>query len=357
MSCSICEAVIPEGEVYYVKRVSDNSLVDLVEGVEHNGIVCQECYEEANTCEGCNSRFVEDDGRTDSDGDFWCDSCYDNHFSTCSYCSREVWMDDTSYDDGYLCDSCSNEHYFFCSCCDEHTHNDAGFDTVDGLVCSSCHDSNYRHCTSCCDTVHNENWCHGCDHCERCCTCDTAEDLRDADENSVCGEVPECGTPIYYDRANRTQPYSSVYGGSPEPPRAYPDNQNCSPDEPVPTAPSPRYCNESARAEPIIERPLGSTGMPALIQTLDNSAFTLNDTNIKAVLGMLDKSKKLKVGDITGRHCTANDSYFQLSRIVAEVGKIKKPRYFYGVRSNEYDIVLNHSTRAVVDKLNSLGLT
>ena len=365
MECSIRNELFSDDATYYVKRIPDNALVDPVEDVEHNGIVCQECYEEEHRCEGCSNKFVEDDGRTDSGGEFWCHDCYGSHFSTCSYCEREVWMDDTFYDDGYVCDNCSDEHYFLCNCCDEYTHNDTGHDTVDGRVCSSCYDNGYTTC-SCGDTIHNEDWCYACGHCERCCTCDSPEDLGDADDDSTSyqarsatciDEVTEDVPPSYHD-----------YARPPEPIRA---NQNCSLDVPEDVPPSyhdyarppePIRANQNCSLdvpEPLRAQPVGgtSTGMPALIQTLDNSAFTLNDTNIKAVLGMLDKSKKLKVGDITGRHCTANDSYFQLPRMVAEVGKVKKPRYFYGVRSNEYDIVLNHSTRDIVDKLTGLGLT
>lgn len=288
-------------------------------------------------CQSCRGEFDADEGRLGSEGEFYCQDCYVNHFSTCSYCEREVWMDDTFYDDGYICDSCSDEHYFSCGCCDERTHNDAGHETVDYTVCSSCYDEHYRHC-SCGDVIHNDAWCHTCDHCHDCCTCT-------CDASNECEEVPEeeeivpaaCNPYPQY----AAQPVEAIPAPSPyydEPIRAQ------GPVDPEPT---------DERARPVG----GSTGMPALIQRLDNSAFTLNDTNIKAVLGMLDKSKKLKVGDITGRHCTANGSYFQLERMVAEVGKVKKPRYFYGVRSNEYDVVLNHSTRAIVDKLNSLGLT
>lgn len=344
MECSICNEAFPDDAVYHVRRLHDHTLVDPpVEGVEHSGIVCQECYEDSHVCGGCNNRFVEDDGRTDSDSDFWCDSCYDNHFSTCSYCEREVWMDDTFYDDGYVCDSCSDEHYFSCNCCDENTHHAVEHDTLDGLVCSSCYDSNYRHC-SCGDTIHNADWCHACDHCERCCTCASPEDLRDADEacNHPHDELVEEDSISYRGRMveDVSPSYYSYTGRVPEPLRA---NQDCSPDIP----------------EPIRAQPLGgaSTGMPALIQTLDNSAFTLNDTNIKVVLGMLDKSKKLKVSNITGRHCTANGSYFQLERIVAEIGKVKKPRHFYGVQSNEYDVILHTSQGQVTRKLDELGLT
>lgn len=324
MDCSLCNETIPDDIPYYVRRMPDNSLVDPpVEGVEHNGIVCQECYDEANICEGCSGTFVEDDGRTDSRGEFWCDSCYDNHFSTCIYCEREVWMDDTPYDEGYVCDSCYTEHYFSCNCCDEYTHNDAAHDTEDGLVCSCCRDTEYNIC-NCGDIVHTGHWCNSCDNCGRCCTC----------SDTSCEEVRE--EPIVqYDVGIRAQPFPSIG----EPIRA---NQNC---ESVP--------------EPIIPRSVGgtSTGMPALIQTLDNTAFRLCDENIEAVLGMLDKAKKITVDDITGRYCTANGSYFKLERIVAEVGKVSKPRYFYGLRSNKYDVVISHSTSGIISKLTSLGLT
>ncbi len=286
-------------------------------------------------CSICSEDFDEEDGRLDSEGEFYCDECYAAHFSTCTYCERVVWMDDTFYDDGYVCDSCSDEHYFSCNCCDENTHNDTGHDTEDGRVCSSCYDNSYHTCR-CGGTVHNEDWCYDCGTCEGCCTCADCEAVEEEEVPGPCTTVPSQPVDTYESVGLPVQERSrSMYD-------------------------SPAVMNHSpiSELEPIRVRVGGSsTGMPALIQRLDNSAFTLNDTNIKAVLGMLDKSKKLKVDDITGRHCTANDSYFQLTRIVAEIGKVKKPRHFYGVRSNECDIVLNHSTRDIIEKLTSLGLT
>ena len=300
-------------------------------------------------CEQCRGEFDEDEGRV-SEGEFYCQACYDESFSVCRYCGGEVWCEETFYDEGYVCGSCYTEHYFSCGCCGEDTLCGDGHETVDYTVCSSCYDEYYRPC-SCGDIIHNNAWCHTCGHCHDCCTCDQCDASDECDEVPEDGECIEAMPPPIIAYAGQSVP-SNNYGvtcegaiPAPSPYYDEPIRERGTDDEAVPP-----------RREPA--RPVGgSTSMPALIQTLDNSAFTLNDTNIKAVLGMLDKSKKLKVDDITGRHCTANDSYFQLPRIVAEIGKVKKPRYFYGVRSNEYDIVLNHSSCAIVGELNSLGLT
>lgn len=281
-------------------------------------------------CQECRREFTEDEGRLDSDGEFYCTDCYNEQFSTCSYCSNEVYCEEAFYDEGYVCNSCCTEHYRACGCCGELTHHESLHESVDGRICGSCHTDRYHDC-GCGATVHNDDWCYDCETCGGCCNCGCEESEE---------PVPEQCNPY---------PDPDSYAGQSVPLNSYNDRLSRA----VP--PSPYNYDSPVRSQPSLGG--SSTGMPALIQRLDNSAFTLNDTNIKTVLGMLDKSKKLKVGDITGRHCTANDSYFQLSRIVAEVGKVKKPMYFYGVRSNEYDVVLNHSTRAIVDKLNSLGLT
>lgn len=283
MQCAICERVIPEDAPSYTKS-SGGELVDYIEGDAHDGLICHSCYEAALTCEGCSGIFTADDGREDNtDAEFWCHECYSEKFSACTYCDREVWIDDTFYHDGYVCDSCNDEHCFSCNGCGENTHNDDGYRTVDGTVCFDCYDNHYNSC-ECGDAVADSDWCGSCGSCTDCCSC-----------------VPQ---------AEQNRPIRSTTAGG-----------------------------------------------PALIQTLDNSAFILRDENIEAVLGMLDKSKKITVGDVTGRYCTADSSYFKLERVVAEVGKVSNPKYLYGVRSNKYDVILSCSTPDITSALTRLGLT
>lgn len=292
-------------------------------------------------CDGCNQEFNEDEGRVDSGGTFYCTTCYNEEYGSCTYCDAEVRCDNAFFDEGYVCDNCRDSNYTSCACCSDLTYTHSMHDTNDGKVCGVCYNDNYYTCNDCNDVVHSEDWCYDCGSCADCCSC-----------GDCCAEVSEEYPPTPADTVGGfgsipqpLQAYSDVYSNN-----AYPNNPITQHDVGVRVSPS----------EPILtSRPVrgASTGMPALIQTLDNTAFRLCDENIESVLGMLDKTKKITVGDITGRYCTANGSYFKLERIVAEVGKVSKPRYFYGLRSNKYDIVLGHSTRAIVNELTSLGLT
>ena len=96
---------------------------------------------------------------------------------------------------------------------------------------------------------------------------------------------------------------------------------------------------------------------PVLISSLDKSAFILTDENVEAVLGILDKSKRLTATSVTGHYCTGKNEYLHLSKLITEIGKVKYPRYLYGVRSNEYDVILHQSSAVITDRLSELGLT
>lgn len=280
-------------------------------------------------CENCREEFDEVDGRRDGHDDFYCASCYGDLFNTCHNCDCEVFMEDAFYVSGdYYCDGCFSRLFFMCTCCNEEIPNDEARDSVDGDICGDCYTTHYRSC-SCGDTVYRDSWCDECNCCGGCCEC--TECCNEA-QSEPCYPTPPAPQHEPLTAYGSTSPYGAL-------PTSIPYGQP----HPVP--------QESPA--------LRGGSMPAIIQSLDNEAFKLCDENITTVLGILDKSKKLKVLDVTGRRCTSNDSYYKLSEIVTAVGKVKKPRYVYGVRSNECDVVIHGAERerAITNKLSTLGLT
>lgn len=78
-----------------------------------DGDSCQCCH--------CNERLDEDDARADSDGNYWCDDCYNENFSYCVWCEESVPNDETATaylndrrgnaEEICVCEDCRRRHF------------------------------------------------------------------------------------------------------------------------------------------------------------------------------------------------------------------------------------------------------
>jgi len=138
-----------------------------------NGLECCSCGDPLDP-EG------EDEDRAyEVDGDWYCQGCYDEHFTSCEHCGDAINLDDGDYvsgdngiwcndcgtycpacQDGYctagrhpvefhevvdsrgddisICDSCFEADYFSCSECDENHPRDEAYDFNGDSVCGDC---------------------------------------------------------------------------------------------------------------------------------------------------------------------------------------------------------------------------
>ena len=270
-------------------------------------------------CTHCEEEFEADsDGRYNTDGDWYCTDCYDDKYTTCDSCGCEVVSDDAfEYEAEYFCEECEDSQFFTCSHCGDREHLGDGTTIRNGdRVCEECDGRYYTLCDCCDEVVPDGDWCSNCETCDECCTCHYCEDCDTHTDDCTCEEPgPEIATPCVPLRA-----------------------------------PSP----------PVVSPFRDSGGSPvALIERLDNSKFELLPSNVTKVLGMLDKDGTLRASGIMGRPCTGDSSYYRIGDIISEVGKVADPIYIYGVRSNEYDIVISTASQndTVDSKLRSLGLS
>lgn len=179
---------------------------------------CAECGHEFDeddepyTCEGCHATLCEDCGRTDDHGDRYCESCYDDRYTTCYQCSGELYREGefTYYSPGgdAYCARCYYENYEVCAYCGEvGDPSDMEYDPEGSeKYCHSCWDDRYTTCIICDANVHREDvrwnsdgepvcgdcqsevW-HTCDECGE----ETEEDLEYDEESGqdVCGDCAE----------------------------------------------------------------------------------------------------------------------------------------------------------------------
>ena len=285
-------------------------------------------------CTCCEEEFEDvSDGRENDAGAWYCDDCYDDRYEQCDGCQCEVVSAAVFSDDGeYYCDGCVDTYYFTCSHCgDRESVDDATVIFNGSRICEGCRIGTYSFCDCCSDWVHDSNWCSDCETCDECCRCDYCGDCGEHSDNCMCHMCEDCDE----------------------------HNEDCTCEEPdlvpivVPIAPPPTV-------SPFRD----NGGSPvSLIERLDNSKFELLPANVDKVLGMLGNKGKLSSIDILGSLCTGDGGYYLLADIIRDVGKVAAPKYLYGVRSKEYDIVISREgtsdvlNATTIRKLSSLGLT
>ena len=130
---------------------------------------CEECY---TTCCDCDEPVLRDERKT-SNGDDYCESCYDERFTTCTGCEREIEKDDCKSSDSgeYYCQNCYDERFTTCTHCDCEIDRDECSASNNGDdYCESCHDDIFTHCENCgCELVRGDaDYYNDYPYCRRC---------------------------------------------------------------------------------------------------------------------------------------------------------------------------------------------
>lgn len=102
---------------------------------------CRDCV---SYCERCGEYHRSESYYIESEDRHVCEWCYQEHYSYCEDCHRDVDYEDGIYVESvgrFVCDDCIDEHYTRCSVCDEYFPNDEVTENEDGeWVCENCHE-------------------------------------------------------------------------------------------------------------------------------------------------------------------------------------------------------------------------
>lgn len=102
---------------------------------------CESCYDDTfTTCEHCHCEISRDDANSNEDGNDYCSDCYHDLYATCEHCGCEVTRDESPCSDNgeYYCDSCYSDRYTTCDACDCELSRDDAVYVRDGVYCESC---------------------------------------------------------------------------------------------------------------------------------------------------------------------------------------------------------------------------
>lgn len=109
--------------------------------------ICESCRENYCTCEACDTVIHSDDMLFGDDSCF-CQSCYEERFSSCDHCSEGV-LTTSAYTDSNgtcLCQRCYENHdYNTCQSCDAITRDCSYCESCDVYVCSDCYSEHRNH--------------------------------------------------------------------------------------------------------------------------------------------------------------------------------------------------------------------
>jgi hypothetical protein len=149
------------------------------------------CQEYLFKCTECGKKYEYDANHTWSE-DAYYNACSDKCIDLltddadrveCHECSYRIHHDNAFHAQGeYYCESCYNDRFFYCDCCDEDCHQDDAVEVVNGrhtqTVCSDCAGERYIECEECGRRHENDSMAEttpGTFYCERCAPKCTAE--------------------------------------------------------------------------------------------------------------------------------------------------------------------------------------
>ena len=101
---------------------------------------CRDCV---NYCECCNEYHRSERYYIPSEGIYVCESCFDEYYTYCERCGRNVDRDDTTYVESEgepICDRCLERHYFQCDECGEYFRNENRNQLCGRHLCDDCYD-------------------------------------------------------------------------------------------------------------------------------------------------------------------------------------------------------------------------
>ena len=77
---------------------------------------------------------------------------------TCYCCGNEIDIDEANVVEGeYVCDSCYDEETFECDCCGDRTFNRNRVSDGNIEICEYCYDNHYYRCEECECLIHDED--------------------------------------------------------------------------------------------------------------------------------------------------------------------------------------------------------
>lgn len=110
-------------------------------------------------CKICGEMIPLKDGQV-YDGEFYCQDCFDEEFTTCDICGVVVPRDECRYSDSYgmICDSCFDEEFYRCECCSEIIHQDDVYWGADELpYCEECWYDRFTTCDNCSEVIYRDD--------------------------------------------------------------------------------------------------------------------------------------------------------------------------------------------------------
>ncbi len=117
-------------------------------------------------CYNCKNTIDPEEGSQENDGNLYCQSCFDDIFTTCYDCGDSFKTDEMLYQSGdYYCRSCYDDNFSSCDDCGDDYPIDDLIGVANGnSICQDCRDSNYYSCYECGEIYHEDN-CHYCEDC------------------------------------------------------------------------------------------------------------------------------------------------------------------------------------------------
>ena len=170
-------------------------------------------HSEQQQCGNCNGS-VDDEEAYSMEGQIWCSSCYDDHFTCCENCYETVGNDEmvqvteeNGYDD-YICEDCARSKYYQCDHCQEWhailTETEQGHAYCDDHInsyakmCDGCNEWHEENTTETEDS--EETYCPDClpDNAEKCQVCKNWFEYgvtEHASYTEICEDCKEEKTP------------------------------------------------------------------------------------------------------------------------------------------------------------------
>ena len=125
-------------------------------------------------CANCGDRISDDDSYRGADGEYYCESCFNNLFTICERCEDTIRRRDAfqGSDDCLYCESCFDELFIACEACGSVVSMDDAYEGSDGcLYCEDCFNRRFAVCEACGSVVSMDDAYGGSDGCLYCESC------------------------------------------------------------------------------------------------------------------------------------------------------------------------------------------
>lgn len=111
------------------------------------------------TCENCDERISHDDWH-EVNGEYYCEDCFFDIFTSCDNCGEIITQDDSVYSDftdRTYCQSCFDDTFIFCENCSEYRPRRYS-ENIDGSdYCYDCTGDLFTQCNQCWELIPNDD--------------------------------------------------------------------------------------------------------------------------------------------------------------------------------------------------------